>query len=345
MPSSPPSATTIGRPSNDSPTARRRPRRCAGGRQGPHRRDDGEPRPRAHGRLPRRLHRAAGRPCRQPDERPAARRAAGHHRTPRPGDTRLMLASTLAGEAAAAAVIRDLLKHDETIKLPPAEAGAPGPAARPPDAASADVKARRLDVKRRKQAEARARREQSARAGSRLTGSAADPVSDNRTASSRARRRAVVSTRSERQLEPGDLALVVQQPGLRLQAAAEAREAAVTADDAVAGQDDGDRVAAVGCADGPRLASVTQPSRLLAVAHGRRERDRRQPCHAVRWNAEPRGSRGTSNSTRSRRSTRRAREQPAPAPGGRGRRDHRPGPRDGRSGSAPRATHRARRRA
>ena len=80
------------------------------------------------------------------------------------GMTRLMLASTLAGEAAAAAVIRDLLKHDETVKLPPAEAGAPAPAARPPDAASAEVKARRLDVKRRKQAEARARREQSARA-------------------------------------------------------------------------------------------------------------------------------------------------------------------------------------
>ena len=37
------------------------------------------------------------------------------------GMTRLMLASTLAGEAAASAVIRDLLKHDETIKLPPVE--------------------------------------------------------------------------------------------------------------------------------------------------------------------------------------------------------------------------------
>ena len=80
------------------------------------------------------------------------------------GVTRLMLASTLAGEAAASAVIRDLLKHDDTVKLPPAEATSSGPAARPPDAASADVKARRQDVKRRKQAEARARREQSARA-------------------------------------------------------------------------------------------------------------------------------------------------------------------------------------
>ena len=80
------------------------------------------------------------------------------------GVTRLMLASTLAGEAAASAVIRDLLKHDETIKLPPAEDIDTGPAARRPDAPSADVKARRLDVRRRKQEEARARREQSARA-------------------------------------------------------------------------------------------------------------------------------------------------------------------------------------
>jgi hypothetical protein len=83
------------------------------------------------------------------------------------GVTRLMLASTLAGEAAASAVIRDLLKHDDTVKLPPAEATAPGPVARPPDAASAEAKARRLDLKRRKQADARARREQSARARNR----------------------------------------------------------------------------------------------------------------------------------------------------------------------------------
>jgi hypothetical protein len=83
------------------------------------------------------------------------------------GVTRLMLASTVAGEAAASAVIRDLLKHDELIKLPPAEATSSGPAARTPDAASDEVKARRLEVKRRKQAEARARREQSARARNR----------------------------------------------------------------------------------------------------------------------------------------------------------------------------------
>ena len=80
------------------------------------------------------------------------------------GITQVMLASTLVGEAAASAVIRDLLKHDDTIKLAPAETTSNGPAARPPDEASAEVKARRQDVKRRKQAEARARREQSARA-------------------------------------------------------------------------------------------------------------------------------------------------------------------------------------
>jgi hypothetical protein len=81
------------------------------------------------------------------------------------GLTRLMLASTLAGEAAASAVIRDLLKHDETIKLPPVEdERTSGPVARPPETADADVKARRREMKERKQADARARREQSARA-------------------------------------------------------------------------------------------------------------------------------------------------------------------------------------
>ena len=48
------------------------------------------------------------------------------------GVTRLMLASTLAGEAAASAVIRDLLKHDDTVKLPPAD-DPPRPRGPPPD--------------------------------------------------------------------------------------------------------------------------------------------------------------------------------------------------------------------
>ncbi len=76
------------------------------------------------------------------------------------GITRLMLASTLAGEAAASAVIRDLLKHDETVRVPPADATRSGPTARPPDTADAEVKARRQEHKRRKQADARARRAQ-----------------------------------------------------------------------------------------------------------------------------------------------------------------------------------------
>ena len=86
------------------------------------------------------------------------------------GATRLMLASTLAGEAAASAVIRDLLKHDELVKLPPAEAVRPAPTVRTadePDAEREAIKAKRQEQKRKKQADARARREQSARARSR----------------------------------------------------------------------------------------------------------------------------------------------------------------------------------
>jgi hypothetical protein len=86
------------------------------------------------------------------------------------GATRLMLTSTLAGEAAASAVIRDLLKHDELVKLPPAEVVRPAPAVRTPDRPDTEreaIKAKRQEQKRRKQADARARREQSARARSR----------------------------------------------------------------------------------------------------------------------------------------------------------------------------------
>jgi hypothetical protein len=80
--------------------------------------------------------------------------------------TRLMLASTVAGEAPAAAIIRDLLKHDDLVKLPPAE-----PKPMPPMRAEATIdaterealKAKRREAKARKQAAARAAREQSAR--------------------------------------------------------------------------------------------------------------------------------------------------------------------------------------
>jgi hypothetical protein len=82
--------------------------------------------------------------------------------------TQLMLASTVAGEAPAAAIIRDLLKHDELIRLPPADPTSSGPARRKPDADDDDeraaLKARRKELRKQKQEEARARREQSARA-------------------------------------------------------------------------------------------------------------------------------------------------------------------------------------
>jgi hypothetical protein len=81
--------------------------------------------------------------------------------------TRLMLATTVVGEAPASAIVRDLLKHDDDVKLPPME---PRPIApvietqRGSDAEREAVKAKRREVKLRRQAEARARREQSARA-------------------------------------------------------------------------------------------------------------------------------------------------------------------------------------
>jgi hypothetical protein len=86
------------------------------------------------------------------------------------GITRLMLASTVAGEAPAAAIIRDLLKHDELVKLPPVEPRPTTPAPRKPkvdDAERAAIKARRKELKKQKQEAARARREQAERDRSR----------------------------------------------------------------------------------------------------------------------------------------------------------------------------------
>lgn len=83
------------------------------------------------------------------------------------GVTRTMLASTVAGEAQAAPIIRDLLKHDEKIKLPPAETRPAGPTPRAPQVPEAEreaIKARRLEQRRKKQDAARTRREQSAKA-------------------------------------------------------------------------------------------------------------------------------------------------------------------------------------
>ena len=80
--------------------------------------------------------------------------------------TRMMLASTVVGEAPASAIIRDLLKHDDVVKLPPAP---PRPITPMVQAAAVDpaereaLKAKRKEMKARKQADARAAREQSLR--------------------------------------------------------------------------------------------------------------------------------------------------------------------------------------
>lgn len=79
----------------------------------------------------------------------------------------MMMASTVAGEAPAAPIIRDLLKHDELVQLPPAEAKPFTPVLDAPkgdDAERAALKAKRAEAKKRKQDDARLRREQAARA-------------------------------------------------------------------------------------------------------------------------------------------------------------------------------------
>jgi hypothetical protein len=80
--------------------------------------------------------------------------------------TRLMLATTVVGEAPASAIVRDLLKNDDDVKLPPMEPRPIAPIVQPPRTSDAEreaVKAKRREMKLRRQAEARARREQSAR--------------------------------------------------------------------------------------------------------------------------------------------------------------------------------------
>jgi hypothetical protein len=79
--------------------------------------------------------------------------------------TRMMLASTVAGEAAASDVIRDLLKHDDLVKLPPEEPRpiAPAVAEEPESSERAALKAKRVEARRRKSEESAQRRAQSAR--------------------------------------------------------------------------------------------------------------------------------------------------------------------------------------
>jgi hypothetical protein len=83
------------------------------------------------------------------------------------GITQLMMASTVAGEEPAAAIIRDLLKNDDALKLPPATPRPISPIVQAPkvsDEARAAIKAKRLELKKKKQEAARKSREQAARA-------------------------------------------------------------------------------------------------------------------------------------------------------------------------------------
>jgi hypothetical protein len=79
---------------------------------------------------------------------------------------RLTLAASVAGEAAASVMLTRVLKHDDVIALPPApEVEAPVVLSHEADE---ETKARRKAAKERKQAEARARRDQAAKARNRV---------------------------------------------------------------------------------------------------------------------------------------------------------------------------------
>ena len=76
--------------------------------------------------------------------------------------TRLMLASSVAGEAAAAEVLTRVLKHDDTLALPPVERVEVE--VLPARTADEETKAKRKAAKEKKQAEARQAREQQLKA-------------------------------------------------------------------------------------------------------------------------------------------------------------------------------------
>lgn len=84
--------------------------------------------------------------------------------------TRIMLAATVAGEAPASAIIRDLLKSDELVALPKAEEVTIAPlidtAKRSPEEQAA-IKAKRAEAKAAKKQADRARKAQSAAARNR----------------------------------------------------------------------------------------------------------------------------------------------------------------------------------
>jgi hypothetical protein len=84
--------------------------------------------------------------------------------------TRIMLAATVVGEAPAAAIIRDLLKHDELVALPKAEEVSIAPlldTKRRSDEEQAAIKAKRAEAKAAKKEAERARRAQAATARNR----------------------------------------------------------------------------------------------------------------------------------------------------------------------------------
>lgn len=79
---------------------------------------------------------------------------------------RLTFAASVAGEAAASVTLTRLLKHDEVLALP--APAAPAPVVVLSHEVDEDTKARRKALKERKQADARARREQALRAKNRI---------------------------------------------------------------------------------------------------------------------------------------------------------------------------------
>jgi hypothetical protein len=78
---------------------------------------------------------------------------------------RLTLAASIAGEAAASVMLTRVLKSDDVVALPPAPEAAPAVVLT--READDETKARRKAAKERKQAEAKARREQMAKARNR----------------------------------------------------------------------------------------------------------------------------------------------------------------------------------
>jgi len=75
---------------------------------------------------------------------------------------RLTMAGSVAGEAAASVALTRLLKHDETLALPPVEHEEV--TVLPPPTADEEIKAKRKAAKLAKKADAKHRREQQARA-------------------------------------------------------------------------------------------------------------------------------------------------------------------------------------